>query len=145
MILLFIASYKLTLIMLGVVPAIVIGAVVFGRYVRALAKKYQESLALSTTVAEETFGNVRTVRSFAQELKEISRYSDAVNETLKTGGQKSIAYGSFAGGITFLSYVAIVIVLYFGGKMERLAGYVSPLMTEFLPFIRIHRHHGHCW
>jgi ABC-type multidrug transport system fused ATPase/permease subunit len=117
LVVLFMSSTKLTLVMLGVVPAIIVGAVVFGRFVRRLSKSYQESLAAATSIAEETFGNVRTVRSFAQEKKEITRYSDAVNTTLRTGGQKSVAFGSFAGGIFFLSYVAIAIVLYFGGLL----------------------------
>ena len=40
-IILFISSYKLTLIMLGIVPAVVMGAVVFGKFIKKISQKYQ--------------------------------------------------------------------------------------------------------
>ncbi len=40
-IILLISSYKLTLIMLGIVPAVVMGAVVFGRFIKKISQKYQ--------------------------------------------------------------------------------------------------------
>lgn len=116
-VLLLVSSAKLTMIMLAIVPAVVLGAVVFGRFIRTISKKYQEYLAEATTVAQETFNNVRTVRSFAQEKKEISRYSEAVNKTLEEGMKKALAYGSWGGGIGLLMYSAMLGVLYFGGRM----------------------------
>ncbi len=69
-------------------------------------------MAEATTVAQESFNNIRTVRSFAQEPKEVERYSSAINKTLETGLRKSLAYGSWAGGIGLLMYGAMIIVLY---------------------------------
>ncbi|KAK4382717.1 ABC transporter B family member 25, partial [Sesamum angolense] len=57
----------------------------FGRYLRELSHKTQAAAAVAASIAEETFGAVRTVRSFAQEKYEISRYSEKVDETLKLG------------------------------------------------------------
>ena len=74
--------------------------------------KTKEYLAEATTVAQETFNNVRTVRSFAQEKKEINRYSEAVNKTLEEGMKKALAYGSWGGGIGLLMYSAMLGVLY---------------------------------
>jgi ATP-binding cassette subfamily B protein len=44
-IILFAISWKLCLVMLSIVPAIVIGAVVYGKFVRSLSKKVQDALA----------------------------------------------------------------------------------------------------
>ena len=41
LVILFFVSWRLTLVMLGVVPAVVVAAVVFGRRLRALGKTYQ--------------------------------------------------------------------------------------------------------
>lgn len=45
-------------------------------------------------VFQETFGAVRTVRSFAQEDYEISRYSQKVDETLQLGLSQAVSCSS---------------------------------------------------
>ena len=66
---LFFMSWKLTLVMITVVPAVAWGAVYYGRYVRGLAKRTRRALAKATEVATESISSVRTVRSFAREEK----------------------------------------------------------------------------
>ena len=77
---LFVLSPVLTAIMLAVVPAIAIGAVIFGTYVRGISKSYQKALAAGFSRGRE-FCNIRTVRSFANEEKEISRYAEKINKS----------------------------------------------------------------
>lgn len=47
-------------------------------------------ISLSTTI-QESFGAIRTVRSFAQESHEISRYGEKVEETLKLGLKQAVS------------------------------------------------------
>ena len=61
-------SWRLTLVLLSVVPPVAIGAVWYGKKVKALRKRYQDELAAASAVAEETFSNMRTVKSFANEM-----------------------------------------------------------------------------
>jgi len=131
--LLFYISWKLTLVMLSCVPVVAIGAVVYGNYVRRLAKDRQDALARASEVAEESFSNIRTgtcvnalyhahksshsrelsmvmvvvvaVRSFSKEDYESSRYSLRVNESYELGKKIGIAFGGFAGGIAFVAQV----------------------------------------
>ena len=70
-ILLFYINWKLTLILLSTVPLYIIVTIVFGSINKNLAKKYQDILANSSIIAEETFGNIRTFKSFGGEDKEI--------------------------------------------------------------------------
>jgi len=42
-------------------------------------------------VAQESFGAIRTVRSFAQEDYEIERYSEKVNETRSLGLKQAVS------------------------------------------------------
>ena len=44
-VLLFITSWELTLVMMGVIPALVALAVFYGRYTKKLTKDYQDALA----------------------------------------------------------------------------------------------------
>ena len=50
------------------------GASVYGRFVRRLSKRVQDALAKATEVAEESLGNLRTVRAFSKERHEINQY-----------------------------------------------------------------------
>jgi ABC-type multidrug transport system fused ATPase/permease subunit len=60
--------------MLSVIPPVGIGAVLYGRYLKKFSKKVQDELAKSSEVADERFNNIRSVRSFAQEGREIAKY-----------------------------------------------------------------------
>lgn len=114
---LFWTSWKLSLVMLAIVPVIAVGAVVFGRAVRALARRTQDALAHAAEVAEESLSNIRTVRAFAREEGEVERYSRKIDEVFDAGRRMAIAYGSFQGGLGFVGYVAVAGGLWYGGGM----------------------------
>ena len=117
LVVLFWTSWKLTALMLGVVPFVAIGAVIFARTVRGLSKQTQDALAAATSVAEETLGNIRTVRSFAREQQEIARYDARVDESFVLGRRLALTYGAFQGAMGFAGYAAIAVVLWYGGGL----------------------------
>lgn len=135
-VLLFITSWKLTLVALAVVPAIVVGATVFGKFMKKLSKRYQDALAKASEVSQESISNVRTMRSFAAERVEFDRYSSKVGNpddtrpdiscwrkwvpkeesSYKLGVYKALGYGAFAGGMSLTGYLAVLCVLWYGGS-----------------------------
>ena len=110
-------SWKLTLVMLTVVPIVAIGAGIYGRKLRIVSKQVQDALAVSSEVAEETLAGVRTVRAFAREDKEIQRYRVAVDASFQLARYRAKLGGIFTGGISFAGYGAIAAVLWYGGVM----------------------------
>ena len=110
-------SWRLTLVMLAIVPVVVGGASVYGRIIRGLSKKVQDALARSTEVAEETLSGIRTVRAFAREPQEVERYGRAVQESLQLARQRSLAGAVFQGATLFAGYGAIAAVLWYGGVL----------------------------
>jgi ATP-binding cassette subfamily B (MDR/TAP) protein 10 len=58
--LMFYISPQLALVGLTTVPPLAIGAILFGRFIKNLSSKVQDSLAKATDVAEERFSNIRT-------------------------------------------------------------------------------------
>lgn len=70
-VMLFKISPKLTYLMILVLPGIILVGSALGSGLRQLSKKTQEQLAHAMSVADEAIGNVRTVRAFAMEPKEI--------------------------------------------------------------------------
>ena len=71
---LFFTSWRLTLVMMAIVPVVSFGTVRYGTYVRDLSKATRRALARATEVAEESISAVRTVRSFAREPKREAMY-----------------------------------------------------------------------
>jgi ATP-binding cassette subfamily B protein len=113
----FIASWKLSLIMLGSVPLVVLAIAFFGRKVRGYSKAAQDSLADAGTVIEETVQGIADVKSFTNEPFESVRYGRALESffgvTMK-GAKSRAAFLSF---IIFALFGTIAFVAWFGARM----------------------------
>ena len=132
LVLIFAESWKLSLLMLAVVPAIVAVGVVYGRFMKRFSKQYQAALARAADVAQECFSGIRTVRSFANEPREADRYDGAVDESFGLGRKKALAYGAFGSLIGTTGQFAVVGVLWYGGALV-IAGEMSlGTLTSFL-------------
>ena len=129
---LFIISWKLTLVMLGAVPAVVLLTARYGRYIKRIGKEYQAALARAGDVATESIANVRTVRSFGMDRVECQRYGEEVEASYRFGQKKAWAYGWFAGGISFFAYGAITLVLWYGATLARNGELQLGTLTSFV-------------
>ncbi|MEM1349451.1 MAG: ABC transporter transmembrane domain-containing protein, partial [Myxococcota bacterium] len=117
MALLLYTSVELTLVLCLVLPVVLGIAVVYGRKVRRLSRRVQDAIATSTSVAEESLAGIRTVRSFAREGEERERYMEATEESFRLAKKRTLLGAFFGGGTSFLTYVAIAMVLGVGGSM----------------------------
>ncbi|KAG8061039.1 hypothetical protein GUJ93_ZPchr0003g18411, partial [Zizania palustris] len=128
----FTTSWKLTLLALVIVPVISVAVRQFGRFLRELSHQTQAAAAAASSIAEESFGAVRTVRSFAQETHEILRYGGKVDETLKLGLRQAKAVGLFSGGLNAASTLSVVIVVIYGANLT-INGYMTTgSLTSFI-------------
>lgn len=108
---------RLSLIMLMTFPAIVILAVVFGRYIRKISKKRQDHLAEANTVVEETFQSFSIVKAFANEWYESIRYGKSVDEIVKISLKFARVRGLFFGFIITVLFGGIFFILWRGALM----------------------------
>ncbi|XP_018576027.1 ATP-binding cassette sub-family B member 10, mitochondrial [Anoplophora glabripennis] len=113
----FYMSAELALVGLAIVPPIAGIAVVYGRFVRNISRQLQDSLAESTKVAEERISNVRTVKMFAQEPREMDSYSNSIKDVLKLCYREAKARAFFYAMTGFSGHIIIISVLYYGGVM----------------------------
>jgi ATP-binding cassette, subfamily B, bacterial len=97
---------QLSLIMLVSFPVIVILAMVFGRYIRKLSRKRQDTLAATNVIVEESLQSFAAVKSFTNEWFESVRYARSVGEIV----QISLRFARIRG----LFFIFIITVL-FGG------------------------------
>lgn len=129
---LFYTSWRLTVVMLSIVPVVVLGAVVYGRMLRALSKEVQDALARTTEIAEETLSGIRTVRAFAREEQEIGRYGTAVDGSLHLARKRARLGAIFAGAVSFAGYGAVAAVLWYGGTLVLSGGMLVGDLTAFI-------------
>ncbi|MBP1674132.1 MAG: ATP-binding cassette protein [Bacteroidetes bacterium] len=121
--LMMISSFKLTIFMLAIVPAMALFAFFFGRAIRRYSKKAQSHVAESNTIVEETLQGIQNVKAFTNELFEIKRYREKTDEVAKAG----IKGGKYQAAVSFVMlgfFVAMGLVIWRGalliarGEME---------------------------
>ena len=117
LVVLFWYSWELTLLMLLVVPMVAAGAGFYGRMLRTVSRQVQDALAAASAIAEEALSGVRTVRAFARESTEVERYTAAVDDSFEVARRRAKLAAVFTGLVTFLGYGALVLVLWWGGRM----------------------------
>jgi ATP-binding cassette subfamily B protein len=134
---LFFTSPVLTGLMLLVVPAVALGAVIYGRRVRRLAREVQDALAMAGEVAEESIAGLRTVRSFDAEEKESQRYEGAVEKAFGLARKRIIAGSTFMASASFAIYASAVLVFWYGGRLVAAGTMTAGALIQFLIYTLI--------
>jgi len=106
------AMPRLALTMLGTFPVVVIGAMIFGRYIRKQTKKRQDLLADTNVVVEETMQNIQTVKAYTNEWFELGRYVRSLNDVVKVSLRVANIRGLFAAFIILLMFGALFFIIW---------------------------------
>ncbi|KAK7800046.1 hypothetical protein U0070_000927 [Myodes glareolus] len=135
----FFVSPSLATFVLSVVPPISILAVIYGRYLRKLSKATQDSLAQATQVltshlAEERIGNIRTIRAFGKELMEVEKYGGHVDQLLQLARKEAFARAGFFGAAGLSGNLIVLSVLYKGGLLMGSAHMTVGELSSFLMY-----------
>ncbi|MEE4115844.1 MAG: ABC transporter ATP-binding protein [Marinilabiliaceae bacterium] len=115
--LLVLTSFRLTMFMLAVIPAIVLLSVLFGRYIRKLSKRVQKEIAVSNTIVEETLQGIQSVKAYTNEFFEMLRYRKKTNEIAEIGMRSGRYRGAFGAFIIFGIFGAMVTVIWKGALL----------------------------
>ncbi|MEJ7643234.1 MAG: ABC transporter transmembrane domain-containing protein [Chryseolinea sp.] len=108
---------KLTGFMLLTFPALVLVALVFGKYIRSLSKQTQDKLAEANVVVEESLQSVTVVKAFTNEAFETNRYAAALSEVVKVAIRTARFRGLFISFIIFALFGGIVAVGWYGARL----------------------------
>jgi ATP-binding cassette subfamily B protein len=119
-----VASPRLTLVTLAVLPCVVVPIIVFGRRVRALSRASQDRLADTGADVEETFNAIATVQAFGREGDRRSGFADRVEASVAASQARNRARAALAGVVILLVFGAIGAVLWIGGH-DMVAGRIS--------------------
>lgn len=116
MIMLFTTNIKLTLIVLVAVPFILIPILVYGRRVRALSRKSQDSMADVGSYAGEAIEHIKTVQSYGYEAQERKSFSYEVEKAFEIGRQRVKQRAILISGVIVIVFSAITGMLWVGGS-----------------------------
>ncbi|XP_046944593.1 ATP-binding cassette sub-family B member 10, mitochondrial isoform X1 [Lynx rufus] len=130
----FYVSPQLATFVLSVVPPISILAVIYGRYLQKLTKVMQDSLAQTTQLAEESIGNIRTVRAFGKEITEIEKYTSKVDHVMQLARKEAFARAGFFGATGLSGNLIVLSVLYKGGLLMGSAHMTVGELSSFLMY-----------
>jgi ABC-type multidrug transport system fused ATPase/permease subunit len=111
-------SFKLTLFMLALIPAISVIAIIFGRYIRRISRQVQDRVADSNTILEETMQGIVNVKAFANEFFEIARYVKTTKEITRLSLKSAFSRGLFASFIIFALFGAIVGIIWYAMSLQ---------------------------
>ncbi len=119
-----ITSPALTGMVLLGVPFVVLPAWVLGSRVRRLSRLSQDRIGDVAAYVDETLHGIRTVQAFCHEQIDQRRYGESVEGAFDTAMRRSLVSAALSGLVTLLTFVAIGIVLWVGGR-EVLAGHLT--------------------
>jgi len=125
-------SLTLTLVLLVLLPILVGISMVLGRKLKNASKKMQEELGRANMIAEETLYGVRTVKAFAQEQNEASRYAGAIDATLSMAKIRTWVAAFFASFTSVLMNFTIIMILAFGIYLLKSNSLTMGSLTAFL-------------
>jgi ATP-binding cassette subfamily B protein len=133
----FYTSWRLSLLMLVLIPPIALAAAIFGKRIRKFSKEFQQALADASIVAEETISGVRTVKSFVQENAELDRYQSSLTRALQLVRSRVSAIMLFMLFAQILGFAAICFVLWYGGREVVLDHMSVGDLTQFLLYLML--------
>lgn len=130
---LFFLSWELALIMLATVPVMAIVAVFFGRFIRGLSKKAQDSAAASNGIIEESLMGISNVKSFTNEALELLKFKKAIEEIRQLNIKSGNWRGIFVSFIFLCLFGAIIFIIWKGVHMVQVEQAMS--LADFFSFI----------
>lgn len=131
---LFFISWKLALIMILSVPVMAIVAVFFGRFIKKLSKRAQNSAAQSNGVLEESLMGISNVKAFTNEALELLRFRKAIEEIRQLNVKSGIWRGFFVSFIFLFLFGAIIFIVWRGMLMVQLGELGQQNFFSFLMF-----------
>ncbi|KAM8839634.1 mitochondrial potassium channel ATP-binding subunit [Synchiropus picturatus] len=122
---LYVISPKLTGLTVVVLPCLVGAGAVIGSFLRKLSRQAQEQVAKATGVADEALGNVRTVKAFAMEERELQLYAYEVDKSCDMNERLGAGIAVFQ-GLSNIALNCIVLGTIFAGGTLISSNEMSP-------------------
>ncbi len=134
----FITNWQLALLGMATLPVLFGTALRFGKVIRQLWRRVQAQRGATTAVLTENLTGVRVVKAFAQEPRQIERYSEAVRQLNNNMLDAMRNWSVFFPLMLFLSSLGTVAIIWLGGYLViNDAVTVGALIAFYYYFVRL--------
>lgn len=114
LVMMFVTSAHLSVLVLLAIPLVVLPLIGFGRMVRRLSRRAQDTLAEASAYAAENLAASRTMQAFAYERTAAANYQSAVEVAFDAAKERMLARAALTAIAMFLVVASITGVLWFG-------------------------------
>jgi ATP-binding cassette subfamily B protein len=130
--LLMLTSYKLSLMVLLVVPAVVVPIIVLGRRVRVSSRENQDWIAQSSGKASEALSAVQTVQAFTHEARTRADFAAVTEKSFDSARRRILLRSVMTVIVIFLAFAGVVGVLWIGAHDVRTGEMTPGQLVQFL-------------
>ncbi len=131
-VILFTLSPTLLAVALVLAPALLAIAIVFGRPLQRVSTEVQDSIAHSTSTAEEALSGIRVVKSYVREAYENERYEGDLSDVVARGSRLALWRAGFGAVMGFLGFGAVAVLLWYTGHQVIEGKLAIGTLTGFL-------------
>lgn len=111
-------------------PTMFIGPI-YGRAMKRLGKMLSDQKAEASSIAEEAFANIRTVKAFANEDTECKEYSEKNEAVFGIARKQAVAYGIFGFFMQIIMFGSLDALVYFAAYLNANDGLTVGDFTSF--------------
>ncbi len=112
----FYLNWKLTGLILLVLPPLMLFARIFGKRLRNLSEKVQDRIAQALVVLEEVASSIKIVKSYTREPHEKKRFENEIENAFEQSIGKVRISSSFGPLILGLTFLVSTILIWYGGQ-----------------------------
>ncbi len=129
-------DWKLSLVAFSVVPLILIATIVFRKQVRAAYRLVRRHLSELNGFLNESISGMKIIQIFNQEKKKHQEFNKINRDYQKASLKEITVYAIFRPFMDLLYYLAVTLIIYFGGKGVLDARIQFGLLFAFINYVQ---------
>jgi subfamily B ATP-binding cassette protein MsbA len=121
----FYLNWKLSGLILLVLPPLMLFARIFGKRLRNLAGQVQDQIARTMVVLEEVISSIKVVKSYNREEYEKKRFEEGIENAFDAEVKKVKVSAFFGPFVLFLTFLVSALLIWYGGR-QVMTGTTTP-------------------
>jgi subfamily B ATP-binding cassette protein MsbA len=121
----FYLNWKLSGLILLVLPPLMLFARIFGKRLRNLAGQVQDQIARTMVVLEEVISSIKVVKSYNREEYEKKRFEEGIEAAFDAEVKKVKVSAFFGPFVLFLTFLVSALLIWYGGR-QVMVGTTTP-------------------
>lgn len=109
-------NWKLALLTLVPMPLVAMGTAAMWKRIRNMFRKVWHRWSMLSAVMNDTLSGIRVVKGFAQEHREVKRFSTRSYELFQVNMKAEQMWATFMPLLSFVWWLGTLVIWYFGGR-----------------------------